>query len=145
MEYLNDVVKILGFGSNWWARFGRDPSDPIATQPRRVTTTPRACAADRDQAPLIVPGLIRFNGVGDFDPNFPGRALVRFLVLRLTFAYRGNRILLSERPEDRSQNTTRGRVRASDSASLTLTIRAGDQNNATDSVSQLREQQEACC
>ncbi len=21
-------VKILGFGSNWWTRFGRDPSDP---------------------------------------------------------------------------------------------------------------------
>ena len=21
------LVKILGFGSNWWARFGRDPQD----------------------------------------------------------------------------------------------------------------------
>jgi hypothetical protein len=42
----------------------------------------------------LVPGLIRFNGVGDFNPQFPNRAVGEvFECTDLVFARGGNRVL----------------------------------------------------
>jgi len=46
MEYLNDVVKILEFGSNWWARFGRDPQDRYRYTRHAAYFNSTACAAE---------------------------------------------------------------------------------------------------
>jgi hypothetical protein len=40
------LVKILEFGSNWWARFGRDPHDRYGTRDMRPTSIPLVCAAE---------------------------------------------------------------------------------------------------
>ena len=42
-----------------------------------------------------MPGLIRFNGVGSFDPHLPNRSIGKtFRCSGLTFAFGGNRLLL---------------------------------------------------
>ncbi len=46
----------------------------------------------------IVPGLLRFNGAGDFNPQFPDRAIgATFECADLTFAFGGNRLLFVRR------------------------------------------------
>ena len=46
----------------------------------------------------IVPGLIRFNGIGDFNPHFPLRSIGQtFSCTELTFAYGGNRVLFKQK------------------------------------------------
>ena len=46
-------VKILGFGSNWWARFGRDPNDPCRyTRRSRVLQLRGRALRTENQTPL---------------------------------------------------------------------------------------------
>ena len=92
-------VKILGFGSNWWARFGREPNDPHRYT-RRATYYNSAGlrCGKKIRRHWIVPGLIRFNGVGDFNPHFASRAIGEtFWCSDLAFACGGNRILFVRR------------------------------------------------
>ena len=88
-------VKILGFGSNWWARFGRDPNDPCRyTRHAAFYNSAGVRCGRRIKRHWIVSGLVRFNGVGDFDPHFPSRAIGQtFWCSDLAFACGGNRIL----------------------------------------------------
>ena len=96
MEYLNDA--------------GQDHCDSAVTGGpvsvaifRTVTDLPGAqrtsirLACDRGSKVRrywIVPGLLRFNGVGDFNPQFPDRAIgATFECADLTFAFGGNRLL----------------------------------------------------
>jgi hypothetical protein len=92
-------VKILGFGSNWWARFGRNPSDPHRyTRHGAYYNSAGVRCGQKIKRHWIVPGLIRFNGVGDFDPHFPGHAIGQtFDCSDLVFACGGNRILFVRR------------------------------------------------
>jgi hypothetical protein len=92
-------VKILGFGSNWWTRFGRDPSDPCRyTRRTAYFNSAGVPCGGKINRHWIVPGLIRFNGVGDFDPHFPSRAIGEtFWCSDLAFACGGNRILFVRR------------------------------------------------
>ena len=70
------LVKILGFGSNWWARFGRDPQDRYRfTRHAAYFNSAGVRCGSKIRRHWIVPGLIRFNGVGDFNPQFPNRAV----------------------------------------------------------------------
>ncbi len=88
-------VKILGFGSNWWARFGRDPCDACRyTRHAAYYNSAGVRCGQNIKRHWIIPGLIRFNGVGDFDPHFASRAIGEtFLCGDLEFACGGNRIL----------------------------------------------------
>jgi hypothetical protein len=88
-------VKILGFGSNWWARFGCDPNDASGyTRHAAFYNSAGVRCGQKIKRHWVVPGLIRFNGVGDFDPHFPSRAIGEtFWCSDLTFASGGNRIL----------------------------------------------------
>src|SRR5258707_2204558 len=89
------LVKILGFGSNWWARFGRDPRDRYRyTRHAAYFNSAGVRCGNKMRRRWIVPGLIRFNGVGDFNPQFPNRAVGKiFECTDLIFALGGNRVL----------------------------------------------------
>lgn len=89
------LVTILKFGSSWWARFGRDPYDRHRFTCHAAyfnsTGIPRG---DKVTCHWIIPGLIRFNGVGDFNPHFPSRSVgVTYECADLVFALGGNRLL----------------------------------------------------
>src|SRR5713226_219414 len=89
------LVKILGFGSNWWARFGRDPQDRYRfTRHAAYFNSAGVRCGSKIRRHWIVPGLIRFNGVGDFNPQFPNRSVGQtFECADLIFACGGNRLL----------------------------------------------------
>jgi hypothetical protein len=93
------LVKILGFGSNWWARFGRDPHDRcrFTSHAAYFNSTGVRCGSKLRRY-WIVPGLLRFNGVSDFTPQFPNRCLGKiFDCPDMTFAFGGNRLLLARK------------------------------------------------
>jgi hypothetical protein len=89
------LVKILEFGSNWWARFGRDPQDRYRyTKHAAYFNSTGVRCGSKMRRYWMVPGLIRFNGVGDFSPQFPNRAVGEvFECADLVFACGGNRVL----------------------------------------------------
>ena len=92
-------VKILGFGSSWWARFGRNPADPWRyTRHAAYYNSAGIRCGQKIRRHWLIPGLIRFNGNGDFNPHFPSRAIGEtFRCSDLGFACGGNRILFVER------------------------------------------------
>jgi hypothetical protein len=93
------LVKILGFGSNWWARFGRDPQDRYRyTRHAAYFNSTGVRCGKKMRRHWMIPGLIRFNGVGDFNPQFPNRAVGKtFECADLIFALGGNRVLFKRK------------------------------------------------
>jgi hypothetical protein len=94
-------VKVLKFGSNWWPRFGRDLDDPFrfSRHAAYYNSTGVRCG-NKIRRHWMIPGLIRFNGVGDFNPNLPSRSVGQtFMCSELTFALGGNRILFSRKTD----------------------------------------------
>ena len=99
------LVTVLGFGSNWWARFGRDRDDPYRfTEHAAYFNSTGISCGHKHQRYWVVPGLLRFNGVGDFRPDRPSRALGKtFECADLTFAFGGNRLLFIRKARDRAE------------------------------------------
>jgi hypothetical protein len=93
------LVKVLNFGSNWWSRFGRDPHDGLRfTRHAAYFNSTGVRCGRKIRRHWIVPGLVRFNGVGDFSPHFPDRCLGRtFDCPEPAFMFGGNRLLLARR------------------------------------------------
>jgi hypothetical protein len=93
------LITVLEFGSNWWARFGRDPQDRYRyTRHAAYFNSAGVQCGSKIRRHWVVPGLIRFNGVGDFNPQFPSRSVGRtFECTDLTFALGGNRILFRKK------------------------------------------------
>jgi hypothetical protein len=89
------LVKIVGFGSNWWARYGRNPEDRHRyTRHAAYFNSAGVRCGSHIRRHWIVPGLVRFNGVGDFNPHFPSRSVGEtFECADLAFACGGNRLL----------------------------------------------------
>jgi hypothetical protein len=89
------LVKILGFGSNWWARFGRDPQDRYRfTRRAAYFNSTGLRSGSKVRRYWIVPGLLRFNGVGDFNGQFSNRFIgAIFECADVTFAFGGSRLL----------------------------------------------------
>jgi hypothetical protein len=93
------LVKVLNFGTNWWARFGRNAEDPyrFSGHAAYYNSTGVRCGS-KIRRHWITSGLIRFNGVGDFNPNIPERAIGRiFLCSDLTQAFGGSRLLFQSK------------------------------------------------
>jgi hypothetical protein len=93
------LVKVLAFGSNWWARFGCDLHDRYRYTKHAAyfNSTGLRCGANVRRQ-WILPGLIRFNGVGDFNPHFPARSIgTIFECTDLICAFGGNRMLFERR------------------------------------------------
>src|SRR4051812_32219997 len=95
------LVKILGFGSNWWARFGRDRNDPWRfTRHAAYYNSAGLWCGRKVRRHWLVSGLIRFNGVGRFDPHFPHRSIGKtFYSHEPTFTTDGIRLLFEQRVE----------------------------------------------
>jgi hypothetical protein len=93
------LVKILAFGSNWWARFGRDPLDRYRyTRHAAYFNSTGVRCGNKMRRYWVVPGLLRFNGLGDFNPQFPSRAVGKiFECTDLIFALGGNRLLFTRK------------------------------------------------
>ena len=93
------LVRVLNFGTNWWARFGRDVEDPhrFTRHAAYYNSTGVRCGR-KVQRHWVTSGLIRFNGVGDFNPNLPNRAIGQtFVCSDLTQAFGGNRLLFQSK------------------------------------------------
>jgi len=93
------LVQVLSFGTNWWARFGRNVDDPhrFTRHAAYYNSTGVRCGG-KVRRHWIISGLIRFNGIGDFNPNLPDRAIGRtFVCSDLTQAFGGNRLLFQSR------------------------------------------------
>src|SRR5215472_12746110 len=93
------LVQVLSFGTNWWARFGKDPDDPhrFTRHAAYYNSTGVKCGG-KVRRHWVTSGLIRFNGVGDFNPHHPQRAIGRtFACADLTQAYGGNRLLFGRK------------------------------------------------
>ncbi len=96
------LVRVLHFGCNWWARFGSDPADPHGyTRHAAYYNSTGVRCGRKVRRHWLVPGLIRFNRVGGFNPHLPMRSLGRtFLASDLDFLFGGNRLLLKKRMPD---------------------------------------------
>lgn len=94
------LVKILGFGSSWWCRFGRDPHDRFRyTRHAAYFNSTGVRCGNKIKRHWVLPGLIRFDGVGDFNPHFPSRSVGQtFRCADFTFACGGNRLLFVRKP-----------------------------------------------
>jgi hypothetical protein len=93
------MVQIVNFGTNWWARFGRDLSDRYRFTRRAAyyNSTGVRCGG-KVRRHWVVPGLIRFNGVGDFKPHSPDCAIGNtFVCAGPDFACGGNRLLFKKK------------------------------------------------
>ena len=93
------LVRVLNFGSNWWARFGRDPEDPLRfTRHAAYYNSTGVRCGSKVRRHWVTSGLIRFNGVGDFNPNLPERAIGQtFICSDLARAFGGNRLLFQNK------------------------------------------------
>lgn len=99
------LVKILGFGSSWWVRFGRDPHDRCRyTRHAAYFNSAGVRCGNKVRRHWFLPGLIRFNGIGDFNPQFPSQSVGEtFECSDLTFACGGNRLLFVRKAAARVQ------------------------------------------
>lgn len=93
------LVKILSFGSSWWARFGHDPQDRYRfTRHAAYFNSTGLRSGSKVRRCWIVPGLLRFNGVGDFNPQFPDRSIgASFECAGPTIGLGGNRLLFERK------------------------------------------------
>src|SRR5258708_37976930 len=93
------LVKVLNYGTNWWARFGSDPNDPHRyTRHAAYYNATGVCCGRKVRRHWIVPGLLRFNGAGNFNPPFPNRSLGdTFLASNLDSLFGGNMLLLQNK------------------------------------------------
>ncbi len=70
-------VAVLGFGSVWRRRFGKDINDPKRfLRSAYYNTTGVIVRGHIRTRPKLI-GHVRFNGVGGFDPNYPSRMFNR--------------------------------------------------------------------
>jgi hypothetical protein len=93
------LVKVLNFGTNWWARFGRGANDPyrFSRHAAYYNSTGVRCGS-KIRRHWITSGLLRFNGIGDFNPNLPDRSIGKtFRCSDLTQAFGGNRLLFQSK------------------------------------------------
>ena len=89
------LVKVLNFGTNWWSRLGYGVNDPCQrTRHAAYYNSTGVRCGRRVRRHWVVPGLIRFNGVGDFKPDSLDSLLGEiFLCSDLDFLFGGNRLL----------------------------------------------------
>jgi hypothetical protein len=92
-------VRIVSFGCNWWSRFGHNPDDRYRyTRQAAFYNSSGVRCGSKVRRHWIIPGLIRFNGVGDFNPHYPGRSIGQiFSCTEPTFALGGNRMVFQNR------------------------------------------------
>lgn len=69
-------VRVISFGTNWWAMRSSDTNDPLCFTRRAAYFNAAALMCGRRlRHSAIYPGQIRFNATSGFDPEFPNRAI----------------------------------------------------------------------
>lgn len=69
-------VRVISFGTNWWAMRSGDTNDPLCFKRRAAYFNAAALMfGSRLRHSAIYPGQIRFNATSGFDPEFPSRAI----------------------------------------------------------------------
>jgi hypothetical protein len=92
-------VRVISFGTNWWAMCSRDTSDPLCFRRRAAWFNAAAILSGRRlHHSAIFPGQIRFNAKSGFDPEFPMRAVGKTFLCSEPQLYEGKTHLLFSRP-----------------------------------------------
>ena len=69
-------IRVVSFGTNWWAMHSPDTSDPFCFRRRAAWFNAAALMSGRRlHHSAIFPGQVRFNSTSGFDPEFPLRAV----------------------------------------------------------------------
>lgn len=92
-------VRVVSFGTNWWAMNSRDTSDPFCFRRRAAWFNAAALmSGKRLHHCAIFPGQVRFNSKSGFDPEFPLRAIGKTFQCSGPSQFAGKMHLLFERP-----------------------------------------------
>jgi hypothetical protein len=91
-------VRVISFGTNWWAMNSHDMSDPYCFRRRAAWFNASALmAGKRLHHSAIFPGQVRFNSRSGFDPEFPLRAVGKTFLCSEPRQFAGKTHLLFER------------------------------------------------
>jgi hypothetical protein len=91
-------IRIVSFGTNWWAMNSHDTSDPYCFRRRAAWFNAAALMSGRRlHHSAIFPGQIRFNSKSGFDPEFPLRAIGKIFQCSPPRQFAGKMHLLFER------------------------------------------------
>jgi len=91
-------IRVISFGTNWWAMRSHDTSDPLCFRRRAAYFNAAALTSGRRlHHSAILPGQIRFNAKSGFDPEFPLRALGKTFLCSAPRQFTGKMHLLFER------------------------------------------------
>jgi hypothetical protein len=93
------LVQILGFGSNWWARYGNDANDRYRfTRHAAVYNSTGVRCGRTIRRHWVVPGLVRFNGGDGYEPGFPDSLVGKTFYCSEVNQFCGGNRLLVRRP-----------------------------------------------
>ena len=91
-------IRVISFGTNWWAMRSRDADDPLCFRRRAAYFNAAALMSGRRlHHSAIFPGQIRFNGKSGLDPEFPLRAIGKTFLCSAPRQFAGKVHLLFER------------------------------------------------
>jgi hypothetical protein len=91
-------IRVIGFGTNWWAMRSRDRSDPYCFRRRAAWFNAAALMSGRRlHHSAIFPGQVRFNSKSGFDPEFRLRAIGKIFQCSPPRQFAGKVHLLFER------------------------------------------------
>ena len=91
-------VRVISFGTNWWAMHSRDTRDPYCFRRRAAWFNAAALMSGRRlHNSEIFPGQVRFNSTSGFDPEFPFRAIGKIFQCSPPRQFAGKTHLLIER------------------------------------------------
>jgi hypothetical protein len=92
-------VRMINFGSNWWAAHSADLSDPFRYSRKAAWFNSAALmCGQRLRFCWVVPGQVRFNHSSRFNPEFKARAAGRTFECDAPHVYGGRIHLLVTRP-----------------------------------------------
>ena len=91
-------VRVVSFGTNWWAMNSHDTSDPYCFRRRAAWFNAAALMSGRRlHHSAIFPGQVRFNSKSGFDPEFPLRSVGKTFLCSGPRQFAGKMHLLFER------------------------------------------------
>ena len=100
-------VRVISFGTNWWAMHSSTESDPYRFRRRAAYFNAAALMCGRRlHHSAVWPGQIRFNANSGFNPEFPARSIGRTFLCSGPNQLAGKAHLLFVRLEIRAQPDT---------------------------------------
>lgn len=99
------LVKILGFGCNWWRRCGTDPSDRFRyTKHAAFYNSTGVQCGRKIRRHWVIPGLIRFNGATTQMRHDLSQCIGQtFVCTQPVFALGGYRVVFERKAEKRHE------------------------------------------